>query len=155
MIDRGQTFNLFLTHSRALHVELEKVYTSYSLEVSVEGKPYRSLILSHSSEYWKQRLHLHRRRPELVICYQHDTCLPCAALALDEGFLYAPGELPHWFRPEKRFTTRGHMVLLGQLLAGNEAGFQQIETLPRSTRYRYLAEMKRFMQNRTGRPLIA
>src|SRR5713226_7863084 len=152
-MEREQTLNLFLTHSQALHVELAKVYTSYSLEVSVEGKPYRALILSHSSEYWKQRLHL--RRPELVICYSHDTCLPCAGLALDEGYLYAPGELPHWYAPEKRFTARGHMVLLGQLLAGNEAGFQQLEKLPRSTRYRYLARMRRCMQNRAGRPLVA
>ena len=154
-MDRGQTLNLFLTHSQALHVTLEKVYTSYSLEVAVEGKPYRALILSHSSEYWKQRLHLHRRQPGLVICYQHDTCLPCAALALDEGYLYAERELPHWYAPSKRFTRRGHMVLLGQLLAGVEAGFQQLATLPRSTRYRYLAEMKRYMQNRIGRPLVA
>ena len=154
-MDRGQTLNLFLTHSQALHVTLEKVYTSYSLEVLVEGKPYRALILSHSSEYWKQRLHLHKRRPALLICYQHDTCVPCTVLALDEGYLYETSELPHWYSPEKRCTTRGHMVLLGQLLVGVEAGFQQLATLPRSTKYRYLAEMKRFMQNRTGRPLVA
>src|SRR5260370_42558313 len=103
-MEREQTLNLFLTHSQALHVELAKVYTSYSLEGSVEGKPYRALILSHSSEYWKQRLHLHRRLPELVICYQHDTCLPCAGLALHEAYLYSPGELPHCDTPEKRFT---------------------------------------------------
>jgi hypothetical protein len=154
-IDRNQTLNLFLTHSHELQAQLEKVYTSYSLEVTVEGKLYRALILSHSSDYWKQRLHLHRQRPGLLIVYQHETCVPCATLALDEGYLYAPGELPHWYTPEKRFTTRGHMVLLGQLLAGQEAGYQQLASLPRSTRYRYLAQVKRFMSNRSGRPLVA
>jgi len=153
-LDRGQTLNLFLTHSKALAVTLEKVHTSYSLEVTVEGAPYRALILARSSDYWQQRLHLARRRPELIICYEHDTCLPCRALDLREGFLYAAGELPHWYAPEKRFTRRGHMVLIGQLLSGDEPGFIQLATLPRSTRYRYLAEIKRFMTNRVGRPLV-
>ena len=154
-MDRGQTLNLFLTHSQALHVTLDTVYSSYSLQVSVEGKPYRALVLSASSEYWRQRVHLQRQRPDLLICYQHDSCVPCTVLALDEGYLYEACELPHWYTPDKRFTTRGHLVLLGQLLSGVEAGFVQVATLPRSTRYRYLAEMKRLMRNRSGRPLIA
>lgn len=154
-MNREQVLNLFLTHQAALHISVEKVFTSYVIQASVEGKSFRAVILVRSSDYWQQRLHLNRARVGLVIAYQHDTCLPCAALALDEGFLYAPGELPHWYTPDKRFTTRGHMVLLGQLLAGNDAGYQQVESLPRSTRYRYLAEVKRFMQNRQGRPLIA
>jgi hypothetical protein len=154
-MDRRQTFNLFLTHRQALQVTLEQVYTSYSLQVSVEGTSYRATILSASSEYWKQRLHLHRTKPALLICYRHETCVPCRVLDLSEGYLYAPCELPRWYEPSKRFTTRGHMVLLGQLLSGVESGFVQLETLPRSTRYRYLADMKRFMHNRTGRPLVA
>jgi len=154
-MDRRETLNLFLSHAPALHITLERVYSTYSLEVEITGQSYRALVLPRSSDFWLQRIHLHRTRPTMVICFQHDTCLPCAALALDEGYLYEACELPHWYAPEKRFTKRGHMVLLGQLLAGVESGFQQLATLPQSTRYRYLARMKRFMQNRAGRPLVA
>ena len=153
-MDRRETLNLFLSHAPALHIALLRVYSTYSLEVEITGQSYRALVLARSSDFWIQRIHLQRMRPSLVICYQHDTCNPCAALALDEGYLYADCELPHWYTPEKRFTKRGHMVLLGQLLSGVEAGFQQLETLPRSTRYRYLAQIKHFMQNRAGRPLV-
>ena len=66
-MDRGQTLNLLLTHSQALHVTLDTVSSPYSLQVSVEGKPYRALVLSTASEYWKQRVHLQRRRPDLLI----------------------------------------------------------------------------------------
>ena len=152
---RAETLNLFLSHAPALHVALERVYSTYCLGVSITGQSYRALVLARSRDFWLQRIHLHRTRPSLVICYQHDTCLPCAALALDEGYLYEGCELPHWYAPPKRCTARGHMVLLGQLLSGVDAGFQQLEQLPRSTRYRYLARMKQLMQNRAGRPLVA
>jgi hypothetical protein len=154
-MDRRETLNLFFSHAPALHIALLRAYSTYGLEVEITGQSYRALVLSHSSEFWIQRIHLHRTRPDLVICFTHDTCIPCAALDLSEGFMYEACELPHWYAPEKRFTARGHMVLLGQLLSGVEAGFQQLEQLPRSTRYRYLARMKRFMQNRAGRPLVA
>jgi hypothetical protein len=72
-----------------------------------------------------------------------------------DPYLYEACELPHWYAPEQRFTRRGHMVFLRQLLSGVESGFQQLEKLPRSTRYRYLARMRRFMQNRARRPLVA
>ncbi len=110
-MNRTETLNLFLSHAPALHIALLRVYSSYCLEVEITGQPYRALVLARSRDFWLQRIHLHRTRPTLVICYQHDTCLPCAALALDQ--------------------------------------------LPRSTRYRYLARMKAFMQNRAGRPLVA
>jgi len=154
-MNRAETLHLFLSHAPALHIILERVYSTYCLEVSITGQSYRALVLARSRDFWLQRIHLHRTRPTLVICYQHDTCLPCAALALDEGYLYEGGELPHWYAPPKRFTARGHMVLLGQLLSGVDAGFLQLETLPRSTRYRYLSRMKQLMHNRAGRPLVA
>src|SRR5437879_2603058 len=79
-MDRRETLNLFLSHAPALHIMLERVYSTYCLEVEITGQSYRALVLAHSSDFWIQRIHLHRRRPSLVVCYQHDTCLPCAAL---------------------------------------------------------------------------
>ena len=163
-MDRAQTYGLLLSHLDALHMPIERYIASYCLQVTLpaskQGEPperYRALVLACSSDYWQQRVHLRPKgRPGLVICFTHDTCLPCAVLALDEGYQYEPRELPHWYSPDKRGTTRGSMVLLGQLLSGDEAGFQQIHdpAFPRSTRYRYLAQMRHFLQNRVGRPLI-
>lgn len=163
-LNRAQVYGLFLSHGDALHITVERFYASYCLQVSIpperqgDRESWRALILARSSDYWHQRVHLRRTgRPELVICYEHDTCLPCAVLALDEGWLYKACELPHWYTPAKRVTKRGCMVFLGQLLSGDDAGFQQFNdpSFPRTTRYRYLAKMRRFSHNRRGRPLIA
>lgn len=154
-MNRAQTYGLFLSHLEALKISITRVYASYCFQITIApDESYRSLVLARSSDYWQQRIHLQRKRPELVICSEHDTCLPCAVLALDEGYQYQPYDLPHWYSPEKRGSARGSTVLLGQLLSGSEAGFQHLETLPRSTRYRYLARMSHLIQNRVGRPLI-
>lgn len=153
-MNRAETFNLFLSHTTALHIAIDRVYSQFAMQITIgQDETHRAVVLARSSDYWQQRIHLHRVRPSLVICFTHDTCLPCRVLALDEGYLFEIGQLPKWYTPEKRATERGCRVLLGQLLSGSEAGFQHLEKLPRSTRYRYLALMRRYMQNRAGRPL--
>jgi hypothetical protein len=161
-LNRGQVYGLFLSHLDALHITIERFYASYCVQVHIpperesDRASWRALILARSSDYWQQRVHLRRTsRPDLVICYEHDTCLPCAVLPLDEGWLYHPCELPHWYAPQMRGTKRGCMVLLGQLLSGDERGFKLFDDLPRTTRYRYLAKLRHFSHNRRGRPLVA
>ncbi len=157
-MNRAQTYGLLLSHLEALHIKVERVYASYCFQVAIApGESYRALVLARSADYWHQRIHLRRKgtRPDLVVCFAHDTCLPCAVLSLEEGYQYEPGELPKWYTPAKRNTQKGCMVLLGQLLAGEEAGFVHLAALPRATKYRYLARMKKLMHNRVGRPLIA
>src|SRR5947209_7493727 len=101
LMNRAQTYGLFLSHLDALHITIERVYASYCFQVLIaQGESYRALVLARSSDYWQQRIHLRRKsRPELVICASHDTCLPCGVLALDEGYQYGPCELPHWYGP--------------------------------------------------------
>jgi hypothetical protein len=160
---RTQVLSLFLARQRALQASIGAVYSSFSFEVSVPGNTarqeeehYNALVLARSSEYWSKRVHLQTTRPRLLlIVSEHDTCVPCAALDLSSNYLYAPRECPHWYSPEKRHGKRCHAVLVGQLLAHSEEGMRLLESLPRATQYRILSEVKAFMNNRQGRPLVA
>ena len=81
-MDRRETLNLFLSHAPALHITLERVYSTYSLEVEITGESYRALVLARSRDYWLQRIHLHRQRPTLAfrrsLIPSHLPARPCS-----------------------------------------------------------------------------
>lgn len=108
------------------------------------------LFLATSTEYWTLRA---RPNPasSLVVCWEHNSCLPCPTLSLQEGYCYDAYELPKWFSLEGKLTRKSAPVFRGALLAGLQEAYQRLSALPRSTRRRYEREVQTMLRGR-GRP---
>jgi hypothetical protein len=156
LLDRDRVLSLLISHAEALRVHIVKAHHQYVLTLEVAGVSYRACLLSRSSDYYEKRMNLQPRPVSLLICAEHDSCVPLSVLALDEGYQYAPREVPHWYTPEKRFTTRGSRVFLGQLLCGMQAAFDELDDrhkMSRATKYRYLARLRAYLKRKQGRQI--
>jgi len=161
VLSRQDTHHLLLAQLNSLDLKVISVYRQFLWQVEIEDpddqgrrKRYTAIILPSSFEYWRRRYHLAKHPPELVICYEHDTCLNVPVLSLHDGTLYAPCHFPPWFSEySARRTRRGKQVFLGALLSGVGSAFAALDSLPRSTQYRYHHELKLLRRKRRGRPV--
>ncbi len=127
----------------------------FSFILTINRKHYRTLILVRSSDYWQRRVHLALQKQhstlDLLVVWEHDSCIPCEVLALKTGILHTPYAVTaQSLISRNRYTSR---ILLGQLLCGVQAGYDTLEKLPRSTQYRYLAHVAALSKRTRGRPL--
>jgi len=110
-----------------------------------------ALVLVHSSDYWRQRVHLLTHDLTLLIVWKHDSIVPLPVLALNSG---------HWHSARThtiKRTTRNRYtswLLLGELLCGMQSAYDELETLPYQTRHRYLKRVHALMHRAKGRPVI-
>lgn len=152
---RRETLNLLLAQLSSLDIAVQATLTTWiwlvSTSLSGQQQQFRAVILVQSSDYWTKRYHLANPRPSMVICYEHETCVNLPVLSLHDGVLFAPCRLPLWFTGyEQRVTERGARVFLGALLSGVGSAHEQLDHLPRSTKYRYQVKMAQHRKRARG-----
>lgn len=153
-IDRVAVAGLLYAHLDALRgVEIAGPGNArLSYRVRIDGRDYYAVCLVKSSDYWYHRLHLTAPGVSLVVCHRHDTVLAVDTLELQSGRHYKPYEEPLQ-KPATRNNRFAALIVVGQLLAGDDRAWQRLKDYPESTRYRYLAHVKDYSKRRSGKPL--
>jgi hypothetical protein len=121
----------------------------FSFQITRRGYQLYGLVLVRSSDYWTKRVHLAPVRPDLLIVWTHDSCVPVETLSLKTGVLSPAYGCPP-IEKRNRYTAP---VFIGQLLCGLQSAYDALETLPEATKYRYLARVKELTKRPRGRPL--
>lgn len=125
-----------------------------------KGSAARGIVLVRSSDFWEYRLHLaHSGAPQLVVCYRHDTCLPCPVIELETGHQYKAHEFPRQFNSfEEAYASRtraGRLVIVGGLLCGMQAAYDLLAQLRQdekeSTARKYETGAHEYQKRRPGR----
>lgn len=128
---------------------------AYSL--AMEGVQYTSaVILLNSFQYYELRYHLAKVKPDLIVCYQHNTVVPIPVLSLKSGNFAKKYELPEEITDvaSQRFTKTGSRVLLGMYLSGLRYAQDLIKDMKQATtKARYLQKAKDLSHRRRGRPV--
>jgi hypothetical protein len=121
----------------------------------MESKTYNAVALLSSFQYYELQYHIARKRPDLVICYQHNSVLPIPVLSTKHGNYAQPYELPEEIEDleAQRFTKTGCRVLLGMYISGMRRAQDIIKDLKPTTRKRYLQKAKDLGKRRRGRPV--
>jgi len=158
IMSQQDTYNLLLAQLKSLDLQVIAVHRQFLWQVAIEDqgekKTYTAVILPSSFEYWRKRYHLAQHPPELVICYEHDTCVNVPVLSLHDGTLFAPCHFPPGFHDyEARSTRRGKQIFLGAILSGVGSALSELDKIPRSTRYRYQNDLKLLRRKKRGRPV--
>lgn len=157
-LDRAGVARLFVEHAQALGASSIRraSHAPYTLHLSIldpdRGLMWTqtALILVHSSDYWRRRVHLLNHDLTLLIVWKHDSIVPLPVLALDSG---------HWHsartHTRKRATLNRYTawLLLGELLCGMQSAYDELEKLPYQTRHRYLKRVHELMHRAKGRPV--
>ncbi|HVB20576.1 MAG TPA: hypothetical protein VNG51_01340 [Ktedonobacteraceae bacterium] len=154
--DRDALVTLLLQQSGPLGLErIEPLATggAYAFVLVLRGQSYHALVLVRSSDYWFKRVHKTVEKtgqtPDLLICWEHDSCCPIDVLALRTGDWH-PALNSRAVAARNRYTAR---VIVGQLLCGLQAAYDALESYPEGTRYRYLAKVAELSKRERGRPL--
>src|SRR2546429_8328195 len=88
-LNRESVLMLFLEHAHKLDATgIQPGRGPYTVSVSLKGKRYYALVLVQSSEYWAKRLHTYKHSLDLLIVYEHTSCLPFPTLCLKDGHFY-------------------------------------------------------------------
>lgn len=155
LLERLPVTQLLLAQASALNIRIEAVGKGRCIGLCIGTEHYHAWLCNRSSDYWTARVSLLDTpgRVNLVVCETHDSVLPIRVLSLDSGTLYGALKPPAWYAPEKRGTRSGSTVFLGQLLSGVAEAYTTLDTLPESTRYRYLARVKAILRGKRGRPV--
>lgn len=121
----------------------------------MNGEHYHAVVLVSSFEYYEYRYHLAKERPNLVVCYTHDTVLPMKCLSLRFSNLAEPYELPEQITDleQQRWSRTGARVVLGAHMCGLQSARALMHDLPATTRKRYQARARQLSQRRTGKPV--
>jgi hypothetical protein len=122
----------------------------HSYYITRRGHEQYAVILVRSSEYWQKRIHLVQMRADLLIVWEHDSCLPIDVLALKTGMLHPAYGVATTPDKRNRYTAS---ILIGQLMCGLQSAYDALEALPDATKYRYLARMRELTKRPRGRPL--
>lgn len=124
-------------------------------QITMAGEDYTVVVLLSSFEYYEKRYHIARRRPTLVICFEHNTVLPVKVLSMRAGNLAEPYELPQEITSieSQRYSKLGSQVLLGMYISGMKIAQTIINDLPDTTRKRYLRKVEALGKRKRGRPV--
>ncbi|HVB20592.1 MAG TPA: hypothetical protein VNG51_01420 [Ktedonobacteraceae bacterium] len=154
--DRDALVTLLLQQSKPLGLErIEPLATggAYAFSLVLRGRAYRSLFLVRSSDYWEKRVHKTVEKtgqaPDLLVCWEHDSCCPVDVLALRTGDWH-PAYNSRTVSVRNRYTAQ---VIVGQLLCGLQAAYDDLADYPEGTKYRYLAKVAELSKRERGRPL--
>jgi hypothetical protein len=154
--DRDALVTLLLQQSGPLGLERIEPLASggaYAFTLVLRGQAYRTLFLVRSSDYWFKRVHKTVEKsgllPDLLITWEHDSCCPVAVLALRTGDWH-PAYSSSVVIRRNRYTAR---IIVGQLLCGLQAAYENLEQYPEATKYRYLAKVAALSKRERGRPL--
>lgn len=123
--------------------------------ITMGGRTYNAVVLLSSFEYYELQYHIARHKPDLVLCYQHNSVLPIPVLSTRVGNYADAYELPEEIEDleVQRHSKTGARVLLGMYISGLRRAQELIKELPKSTRNRYLQKAKELGKRRRGRPV--
>lgn len=123
--------------------------------VTMNGSRYNAVAVVSSFEFYTHRYHVAKHVPTLCICFLHDTVLAVPCLSLAKGNLAQPYELPEKITDleSQRLTRTGSQVLLGMYIAGMRVAQEMIDSLPKSSKHRYLNRAKALAEKPRGRPV--
>lgn len=124
-----------------------RIYT-----VTMAGQQYRAVMLVNSYSYYEDRYHLPKNKPDLVICYEHDTVLPIPALSMRFGNLAKPFEKPEGIDDivTQRHTKVGSKVFVGMYITGFKIAQKMMKDFPPSTRTRYKQRIEALNRRKQG-----
>jgi hypothetical protein len=168
-LSRERTDTLFKIHAKNLQdvtkvVELEEPFT-YQVTIQVEekrdgqtirqSKTLMALVFSCSWDYWEYRIALSAPAVALVICSEHNTCLPIDVLEIGStGYHYPPREMKNAPAPGELRTKRTARYFVGALLSGSQRAFNELETMHPSSQVRYRRRLEQMLtKKRVGHPL--
>jgi hypothetical protein len=136
-----------------------------------KGQEYDAVCLLRSFDFYEKRYHLCLDKPDLIICFKHDTWLPipCMALALG-NIAIAPEDYPEGITDSNLETLRHNkssvagQVLIGLYLNGTQRGQNMMKALRKSnnkkrpnavssTYRRYLARIEQLGKRKRGKPV--
>lgn len=126
--------------------------------VVMEGKTYNAVVLLNSFQYYELQYHIAKIKPDLIICYRHDTSLPIEVLSMRAGRLAKAHDLPEEIEnlEAQRHSRTGSRVLLGMYISGLRRAQDIIhdkEKFPETTRKRYLRRARELGKRKRGRPV--
>lgn len=124
--------------------------------VTMNGSRYNAVAVVSSFEFYTHRYHVAKHVPTLCICFVHDTVLAVPCLSLAKGNLAQAYDLPEKITDieSQRLTKMGSQVLLGMYIAGMRAAQELIDSLPKSSKIRYLNRAKALAEKPRGRPVV-
>ncbi len=151
----SEVFGLFMARRENYNVSNIRHLHGDMYSLVMQGKLYKAVVLLKSFDYYVKRYHLAKEVPTLVLCFQHNTALPVHSLALKDGVLAEPYELPSEITDieVQRISKLGHKVLLGMYLSGMRIAQDIVKNLPITTRKRYIAEAEKFGKRKRGKPV--
>jgi hypothetical protein len=125
--------------------------------ISMKGEIYNAVVLLSSFQYYELQYHIAKQKPDLVVCYRHDSVLPIPVLSIWAGNLAQAYELPEEIDDleAQRHSKIGARVLLGMYISGLRRAQDIIhaKSFPKSTRNRYLQKARELSKRRRGRPV--
>jgi hypothetical protein len=124
--------------------------------VTMNGERYNAVVLPNSFSFYEKRYHLAKQRPDLVICFEHNSVLPIPVLSMKAGRLAQKYDLPTGITNVEKQRHRskiGSQVLLGQYMCGMKEAQALVNGFEPTTRKRYLQRAKDLGKRRRGRPV--
>ena len=151
----SDVLRMFLARADNYSVTSIKYTRGRAYSVEIKGKTYNAVVLPSSFCYYSLQYHIARHKPDLVICYQHDSVLPIPVLSTKHGNYAEAYELPEEITDieEQRFSRTGSRVLLGMYISGVRRAQDIIKDLKPTTKARYLQKAKELGQRKRGRPV--
>lgn len=119
---------------------------------------FNAVLLVRSSEWYTYRLNVFGQVQgiELVVCAEHDSCLPLPVWSVEDATIYQEGEtttpLVELVKREIRGTKYGSLLFIAALLSGKQEVLSILSdpSFPRSTRYRYKAKARQYANLKPG-----
>ena len=119
---------------------------------------FTAVLLIRSSDWYKYRLNVFGQVQgiELVVCGEHDSCVPIPVWSVEDAKIYQEGEtttpLVELVKREKRGTKYGSLLFVAALLSGKQEVLSILSDpdFPRSTRYRYQAKARTYANLKPG-----
>src|SRR5215813_14315467 len=85
---------MFLARAGNYEVTDIKHSRGRAYSVVMKGNTYNAVVLLNSFQYYELQYHIARKKPDLVICYKHDSVLPVPVLSIRAGNYAEPHDLP-------------------------------------------------------------
>jgi len=119
---------------------------------------FNAVLLVRSSQWYTYRLNVFGQVQgiELVVCAEHDSCVPVPVWSVEDAKIYQQGEtttpLVELVKREIRGTKYGSRLFIAALLSGKQEVLDILSDpeFPRSTRYRYKAKAREYAALKPG-----
>jgi hypothetical protein len=148
---------MFLARADNYEVKNIKHTRGRAYLVEMKGKVHNAVVLLSSFEYYERQYHIAKVKPDLIICYRHDTVLPIEVLSMRASRIAKAYELPEEIKDleAQRHSKTGSRVLLGMYISGLRRAQDIIhdKDFPKTTRKRYLRKAHELGKRKRGRPV--